>query len=166
MKLSAFNCTQQYFNLLLCSWSTKCCPFMIKISFVIPRDTWLNFSISTSAKFLLHWICILAPSKIFPHVMSKVVYEWTAKESCFIEWLQDSTGEVVIASMQFLRNRRKWLPNFASLLCRFSWSSLIAWQHAADRSWHVRQYVKNTFKLQHDWSYSSLVSTSLHCLDN
>ncbi len=166
MKLSVFNCTQQYLNLLLCYWSTKHCPFVIKTFFVIPRDAWLNFAISTSAKFLLHWILILTPSKIFTHVMSKFMFKWTENEPCFTKWLQDSTREVAIASMQFLTNRRKWLPNFASLLRRFSCSSTTAWQHNSDRSLHVRRFVKNAFRLWYDWSYSSLVPTSLHCLDN
>ncbi len=74
----------------------------------------IQFAISQSTAFLCCWICVLAPSRIFSHVMSKFMFKWTEKEPCFTEWLQDSTGEVVIASMQFLRNRQKWSPNVAS----------------------------------------------------
>ncbi len=129
MKFSASNCTQQYFNLSLCYLLTKHCPFVIKTSFGIPRDTCLNFAISHSAVFLHCWIFVLAPSRICAHVMSKFMFEWAEKEPCFTEWLQDSTREVVIASMQFLRNIQKWLPSFASLLRRFSCNSTTAWQH-------------------------------------
>ncbi len=138
----ASNCTQQYFNLLLYSLSTKCCPFMVETSFVIPCDAWLNFAISCSAAFLHCWIYVLDPSRIFAHIMSKFMFEQTETELCFTELLQDSTREVVIASMQLLRNKRKMLPSFASLLCRFSCSSTTAWQHNLERLRHVCQFEK------------------------